>query len=348
MKSLTRVAACGMLAVALPGQDQKPPYFDEPTFIVAGVTDSANRGGHGSDPVLRSAEALAKATASLSSAPAANGTVRSLREAITREPNNAALHHSLGDAEEKLGSPVEALREYQRAAELEPSESYIFDLGDELLTHGAAEQAVEVFTRGARLFPRSSRMLLGLAVACYSKSAYDQAREHFFAAADLNPADPTPYLFLGKVQSGAISQSDGFAERMERFVKLHPENAWANYYCAISIWKRSEDTTTVARAQSLLETAVRLDPQLGAGWLELGVLHADRREDAQAIAAWQRAIAASPRMEQAHYRLAQAYLRMGEPAKAKREMELFEQLSKASAAELDRERAAVKQFVFER
>ena len=33
-----------------------PQFFDQPTFIVAGVTDPALRGGHGSDPVFRSAE----------------------------------------------------------------------------------------------------------------------------------------------------------------------------------------------------------------------------------------------------------------------------------------------------
>ena len=61
--------AGAIAASALLGQEQSsptpPPYFDEPKFIVAGVTDASQRGGHGSDPVLRSAESLAKETASL-------------------------------------------------------------------------------------------------------------------------------------------------------------------------------------------------------------------------------------------------------------------------------------------
>ena len=40
-------------------------FFDEPQFTVAGVTQATNSGGHGSDTVLRTTEALAKATASL-------------------------------------------------------------------------------------------------------------------------------------------------------------------------------------------------------------------------------------------------------------------------------------------
>jgi tetratricopeptide (TPR) repeat protein len=171
------IIAAFALAAALFGQDQTAPappqYFDEPNFIVAGVADPAQRGGHGSDPVLRSAESLAKSTAALRT-----GT-------------------SVADAAEKQGKALEAAREYQRAAELDPNETNLFDWGTELLTHRAADQAVEVFTTGHRLFPRSIRMLLGLAVALYSRGSYDQAAQRFFEAADLNPSDPAPYLFLG-------------------------------------------------------------------------------------------------------------------------------------------------------
>ena len=43
----------------------KDGFYDEPNFIVAGVTDPSARGGHGSDMVLRSSESLAKSTAAL-------------------------------------------------------------------------------------------------------------------------------------------------------------------------------------------------------------------------------------------------------------------------------------------
>jgi tetratricopeptide (TPR) repeat protein len=340
------------MAVGLAGQNKdaapgKPEYFDEPNFIVAGVTDASNRGGHGADPVSRSADSLAKATAALSSGRATGASEKSLRDALAKTPNDAALHHALAEVQEKSGQSVEALREYQRAAELEASEQNIFDLGDELLTHRAAAQAEEIFTRGCRLFPKSARMLLGLAVACYSQGAYDRAREKFFAAADLNPGEPMPYLFLGKAQSAEITQSDGFAARMERFAKLHPENAWANYYYAVSIWRRAGDAAARDRAQMLLEKAVRLEPGLAAAWLELGIVYADRKEDSKAIAAWQRAVAADSKIEEAHYRLGLAYRRIGEVETAKKEMALYEAASKEAAAQQELERGAVKQFVFD-
>jgi tetratricopeptide (TPR) repeat protein len=314
------IIAALALAAALFGQSQSsqapPQYFDEPNFIVAGVADPSQRGGHGSDPVLRSAEALARETASLRT-----GT-------------------SAADAAEKQGNALEAAREYQRAAERHPSERNLFDWGTELLTHRAADQAVEVFTNGHRLFPRSTRMLLGLAVALYSRGSYDQAAPRFFEAADLNPSDPAPYLFLGKISNGPITHSDGYAERLERFARLHPENAWANYYYAATL------TRTSPKARALLEKAVRLDPKLGDAFLLLGIVYADEGNLTKAISAYKSAIDATPPMEEAHYRLAQAYRKTGEPAKAQKEIELYQELSRQAAQKLERERAEIQQFVF--
>jgi len=321
MRVFASCLASATAATALFGQQQSPPtpppYFDEPQFIVAGVTDASQRGGHGSDPVLRSAESLAKETAALRT-----GT-------------------SPADIAEKQGNALEAVRQYQRAAQLDPSEAHIFDWGTELLTHRAADQAVEVFSNGHRLYPRSTRTLLGLAVALYSRGSYDQAAQRFFEAADLHPKDPAPYLFLGKISNGPITKSRGFDERLERFARLDPESAWANYYYAASLPRTSP------RARALLEKAVRLDPKLGEAFLLLGSIYSDEGNLPKAIAAYQSAIAASPQIEEAHYRLALAYRKTGETVKAQKELELYEQLKKQSAEALERERAEIQQFVFE-
>ena len=115
--------------------------------------------------------------------------------------DTAELHHLLGDVQEKLGNSLEAVREYQRAAELDPREPYVFDWGSELLLHHAPEPAVEVFTKGSRLFPNSARMLIGLGAAWFARGSFDQAVDRICEASDLNPADPIPYLFLGRLLS---------------------------------------------------------------------------------------------------------------------------------------------------
>ena len=415
---------------------EKPQFFDEPKFTVAGVTEAMNPGGHGSDTILRTTEALAKETASLGSttanaessssrmpaSPSSNAAAEeSLRAEAEHEPgkfelnyrlgkmlvndgkaqealpylerasqlksgdyesayelalaladageyerarteaqtllvapNRAArqqqaeLHHLLGNIQEKLGNPLEAVREYQRAAELDPSEANLFDWGTDLLMHRAFEPAIEVFTQGNRLSPRSARMLAGLGVAWYARGAYDQAAQRLCEASDLNPDDPNPYLFLGKMQTVETMQSGCIVERLGRFARLQPDNALANYYYALSLSKRedSQDANNVGLVESLLEKAVRLDSKLAAAYLQLGILHSQQGESSKAISAYQKAIEANPQSEEAHYRLAQAYSRAGEKVKAQTELQLYEQLSKKTAEEVDSERREIQQFVY--
>jgi tetratricopeptide (TPR) repeat protein len=264
--------------------------------------------------------------------------------------DTAAVHHLLGDVEEKRKRPVEAVGEYQRAAELDPSEPNFFDWGAELLTHRALQPAIEVFSKGNRLFPQSARMLVGLGVAWYATGSSDLAAKYVCDASDLNPADSNPYLVLGKMQMAHPSPSSAVLARMERFVRLQPNNALANYYYAVALWK-NEKTSGVSKAnaaqiESLLENAVRLDPKLARGFLQLGVLSEERADLPKAMAAYQAAIAADSQLEEAHYRLAQVYRGMGEKLKAQEEIKLYEQISKKTAQQAEEEGREIPQFVY--
>jgi tetratricopeptide (TPR) repeat protein len=316
----------------------QPEFFDEPHFTVAGVTDTTNLGGHGSDVTVRNSEALARATASLKHDPPG------------KADDEAGQHHLLAEADEKRGDSLDAVREYQRAAELNPSESNLFDWGSELLLHRAAEPALEVFTKGNRMFPHSVRMLAGLGAAWYADGSYDQAVQYLCEASDLNPDDPTPYLFLGKIQAAEGTQSEAIVERLARFVRLQPENALANYYYAVGLWKRRESSEDVAgfeQVKTLLDKAIQLDPKLGLAYLQLGVLYSEQRDFSKAISAYRHATAATPQLEEAHYRLMQAYRQAGETSKAQAELQIYTQVSKQKEEERERERHELQQFVYE-
>ncbi|MGA8539484.1 MAG: carboxypeptidase regulatory-like domain-containing protein [Terriglobales bacterium] len=374
---------------------QAPEFFDEPQFTVAGITQATNSGGHGSDTVLRTTEALAKATLSLSKEPdASSATAKSdtdevsLRGAVTRQPGSFAanqqlgklladqgkttqslpyllrasqlnakdseVHHLLGNVEEQLGNPLEAVREYQRASEIAPTEPNLFDWGTELLTHRALEPATEVFTKGNRLFPTSVRILVALGVALYARGSYDQATQCLVKASDLAPDSPTPYLFLGKMQSIAATPSEGSLERLARFAQLQPDNALANYYYAVGLTKQSasapdSNAERTARVETLLRKAVQLDPKLAVAHLQLGILYSQRADFPRAIAAYQKAIEVSPApdetLAQAHYRLAQAYLRTGEKTKAQEELKIHDEISKKTKESAERQRREIQEFV---
>ncbi|MCU1298179.1 MAG: hypothetical protein JWO91_2457 [Acidobacteriaceae bacterium] len=273
---------------------------------------------------------------------------------LLKRQDKAEVHNLLGNIDEKLNDSLDAVREFQRAAELNPSEANLFDWGAELLAHHAAKPAAEVFAKGNRLFPRSVRMLVGLGVALYAHGSYDASAQRLCEASDLNPDDPKPYLYLGEMQNVDGTKSEGSLSensvaKLARFVHLQPENALANYYYALSLWngrKGPEDTKHLTQVESLLKKAVQLDPRLGAAYLQLGVLYASRADFPGAISAYQKAIENSPKLEQAHYRLAQAYKRTGEKTKAQSELQLYQLASKDAAEQAERERHETQQFVY--
>ncbi len=399
---------------------QGPQFFDEPHFAVAGVTDTTNLGGHGSDTMVRTRDKIAKETVSLSKTPAspaaASEREKSLRERVEGEPRSfeanhllgkvldengkareaipyleraeelkpgdfdnsyglalamahagnyeragdqaealaahhdtAELHHLLGNVQEKLGHSLEAVREYQRAAESDPREAYLFDWGSELLLHHAPEPAVEVFTKGNRLYPHSIRMLIGLGAAWFARGSYDEAVERICEASDLDPSDSIPYLFLGKMQSAESAPAEKIVERLRRFVAQQPDNPQANYYYAVSLWKTgggSADTARSTEIESLLRNAIRLDAKFAAAYLQLGIFHSEQKDYPMAISEYQRAIQSDPNMEEAHYRLAQAYRQVGDAGKAEAELRRCEEIAKELAQEGERERHEIKQFVY--
>ncbi len=263
--------------------------------------------------------------------------------------DTAELHHLLADDEEKLGNPLAAVREYQHAAEIDPSESNLFDWGAELLLHHAPEPATEVFVKGNHLYPQSARMLIGLAVAWYARGSTDRAGACLCQASDLNPRDPSPYLFLGKLLTAELTPSHEVVERFKRFAAVDPENAMANYYYAVALWKRGktgEDAVTSVQVESLLQKSITLDPKLAAAYLQLGIMYSEQQQFSKAIAAYLKAVDADRTLAAAHYRLAQAYGRTGEKAKAEQELTIYEKLSKQQTDEAHRQRSELQQFVY--
>lgn len=352
------------------GSSASPQFFDPPQFTVSGVTDTTNIGGHGSGPITRNRESVEKDVTSLGSpSPTPPGGAGSnpydlaladvnagryaqardqLQSLLAHQPTPQA-HHLLATVDERLGNSLAAVQQYQQAAELDPTESNIFDWGSELLLHHAAEPAIEVFTKGNRLFPDSTRMLIGWGAAEFAAGSYDRAIQRLCQASDLHPDDPVPYLFLGKMQRTENAVPVELMDRFHRFAKLDPDNAEANYLYAAALWKQNQPTPAdaiIAQVQSLLKAALRRYPQLGEAQLQLGLVHTYQHDLKAAIADFQHAIQDEPGLEEAHYRLAQAYRTAGRTEDAKAEIAAYERIHRQSTEQTEQEHRQIKQFVY--
>ena len=345
-------------------------FDDQPNFTVAGVTDWNNTGMHGSDVNVRTSEALAKETLALKNGapvekptgetkPAAISlnagesekkllTAREQARKMLAQTDTADGHRLLGELNERLGDPLEAVREYARAALMDSSEQNYFEWGTELLLHRADEPAVEVFAKGSHAHPESARMLAGLGAALYAEGKSEEAARRLCEAADLKPADPGPYIFLGKMEKAAPAVLPCGEQKLARFAREQPGNALANYYYGVTLWKRdrgSENADGLRQAETLLEKAVNIDPKLGEAYLQLGILHSERGDFERAIRDYKKAIEVSSQMAEAHYRLGSAYRRIGEESKAEQEFQLYEKIEKAETAAIESQRRELRQFL---
>jgi len=274
---------------------------------------------------------------------------RQLIQDLLKRKNTAELHNLLGEVEEKDGNFVAAANEYEIAAHMDPSESNLFDWGGELLLHRTLGPAVEVFRQASDRYPASQRLRIGLGMALYARGNYDDAVKSLLRAADLNPSDPGCYLFLSKAYDSSPSQADEVIRRFRRFAELQPHNALALYYYAMGLWKgkRAQDPgLDLRQIESLLKKSLALDPQLAEAHLQLGNLYYDQGEYAEAIPEYVRALELNSDLADAHYRLGQAYVRTGEKDRAQEQFQVYQRLREQHLAEIDKQRAEIRQFVY--
>jgi tetratricopeptide (TPR) repeat protein len=262
--------------------------------------------------------------------------------------DSADLHRLAGQLDEKMGDPLAAVQEEQQAVRLDPSEQNYFEWGSELLLHRAVWQAAEVFRNGSRLYPKSSRMLTALGASLFAAALYNEAALRLCDASDLNPTDPQPHIFMGKVEREAPAPLPCVEQKLARFLEKEPDGSLANYLYAMAVWKRQElqtDPVSMQKVEALLARAVKLDPKCVDAYLQLGILYSSQHNYDKAIGFYTTAIELDPRLGEAHYRLGVAYDRIGEPTRAKAEFALHDEIEKQDAAAVERQRQEIKQFL---
>lgn len=274
---------------------------------------------------------------------------RQVVQDLIKIKNTGELNNLLGQIDEKDGKYVEAANDFEAAAHLDPNEDNIFDWGSEMLLHRTYEPAITIFEEGAQRFPKSPRILIGLGLAYYSRGKYDDAIKALVAAADLNPSDPRCYVFLSKAYNSSPLQADEVIQRFRRYAELQPNNALAQYYYAVSLWKgkRVEDSgVDIKTVETLLQRAVSLDDSLAEAHVQLGNLYADQHRYEQSIPQYVRALEIDANLSDAHYRLGTDYVHVGKKEEAQKEFAIYQKLRAEHLAEVEKERADVQQFVY--
>jgi tetratricopeptide (TPR) repeat protein len=176
-------------------------------------------------------------------------------------------------------------------------------------------------------------MTVGLGVALYAQGKYDDAVRTLCAAVDLDPTDPKPFQFLGKVSTVSPARIPEIRDRLQRFVQLYPANGPAIYYYAMYLWRRSagESAADLPTVEALLKRAIAAAPALYEAHYELGILYQDQQRYQDAIRELNQTVALRPDFNRAHYRLFLLYSRTHQKQLADEHLAILKQIKQEDA-----------------
>ena len=272
-----------------------------------------------------------------------------LVQTVEQQPS-AELYELLASVEEDTDLYVQALRHYQKAVDLDPEkEQYYFDLGTEYLVHLTFGPALEVFRVGSQKFRASARLHVGEGLAQFALRQYDDAADAFMSALEADPSSPDAFLAWNALPTfGIVAAWKKMQPRLQDLAERFPENPQVLFCYAAALFRQgvaSDRLDGLDLAQSLLEKVVRLNPRLAVARLELGAVYAQRKQTEKAVACLLEAIRLDPNSEMAHYKLGQIYRDLNQLTLAKRELDLYRNLSRNHRDQMARTRSAIRQFV---
>jgi tetratricopeptide (TPR) repeat protein len=260
-------------------------------------------------------------------------------ERMLEQKETAKLHALLAEVKDRRGDARAAMREYYRAAQIDSSEQTVFDLATFLLQHkqyvGGLQDSIKFFRYGVQQYPQSSRMRVGLGVALYADSNYDKAVKVLCAAVDLDPTDRRPIEFLGRAREVSPELAVEVDRRLRDFVERYPESAATNYFYAVSLWDRGNESKNLEEIETLLKKAERISPDWYEPYYQLGVVYQSESRYAEAIKEMRRTVEIDSEFYPAHYRLAMLYKRAGDIEMANAEAALVKQLKSTESEQLD-------------
>jgi tetratricopeptide (TPR) repeat protein len=268
-----------------------------------------------------------------------------LQTLLRKEPK-AEAYNLLATVEEQRKHYLEAVRAFQKAAELEPgNEDYRFDYAFELLKHKTDRAAIAIFSSGVRDFPKSFKLRLGLGCANYVVGKQEEAARTLLEAIQIEPRSKLVYLILGKTYEQAGSSQTAVREAFRGYLQRATQDPWAHYHYGRILYLVAQSTPNpdLEAAKSYLQRAVSLNPQFAEAYVQLAIVLQTEDQNEESLPFLNQAVRSNPKLASAHYRLGLAYRRLGEKDKAAAAFALSEKLNAEDQA--SREKQEVIQFL---
>jgi tetratricopeptide (TPR) repeat protein len=190
------------------------------------------------------------------------------RKAIACGLNTGKVHNLLGQALDRLGKPLEAIKSFDKAIAVDPNFAEAHgNRANILVDAGLPEEALKSFDRALALNPNSPSDLLNRGALLQDLGRHEEALADYDKALTIVPGAAN--VTMNK--ANALAMLNRFAEAetvYDAVIKTQPKNALAVAHKGLAVKHQGRFT----EARALLEKAVELDPKDVGNALALGHL----------------------------------------------------------------------------
>jgi tetratricopeptide (TPR) repeat protein len=242
---------------------------------------------------------------------------------------SADLQALLGACFEAEHQPALAAEAYQREIDMDPARvDYYHDLISLLLDLGRTKDAAALVDRALVIAPNDARPWVWKAHVRVQANAYKDAIESYTHAKKLDGSNAEAILGLATVYF-ILGQNDAAIAEYTMGIEKFPNDARFYVGFAETLLASPDSLKLQARAEKLLEHAVRLAPQSAEAHYQLGqlALQQNRLKDSERELLL--SVKLDPQQSKIHFALSVLYRRMKRPDDAAKQFAMYQDLKEA-------------------
>jgi tetratricopeptide (TPR) repeat protein len=250
-----------------------------------------------------------------------------LNRAQTLKPNSPEILYLLAQVYQDQKRPVDALDLLVRAHKLAPENADVtFLLARVSMTQNYFEDAIPLLESGLKIAPQRTDLRAALGESYFMSGKAEKAIDEFHKLIDVDPAARS-YAFLGLAYRH-LGRFDEARKYFELGLKRDPRNI----SCLYNMGYIEERQGNHARAETLFQQVLRLNPDFAEALLELANLHIADKKFEEAAALLRKYVKVSREPSSGYYKLAMVERSLHQTDAARRDLSVFQTLSKDAPA----------------
>ncbi|HUE43345.1 MAG TPA: tetratricopeptide repeat protein [Candidatus Sulfotelmatobacter sp.] len=246
-----------------------------------------------------------------------------LNRALKLRPDSPETQYLLAEIYFREQKSSDALDLLVRAHKAAPENTdIIFLLARVSMTQNYFEDAIPLLESGIQIAPKRTDLRAALGESYFMSGKDEKAIEVFKALIDLDPS-ASSYSFMG-LSYRHLGRFDEARKYFEAGLKKDPHNA----SCLFNLGYIEERQGNKARAEELLQQALRYKPDMPEALLELANLRIDAKKFDEAAPLLRKYVKVSKDPAAGYYKLAMVERNLHQNEAAERDLSVFQTLSK--------------------